>query len=245
MLNLNTPLIIAHRGESYDAPENTLTAINLAWQRGADGIEIDVHLTMDKQIIVVHSRKIKNNFGKIVPIKLITLDALKNIRVNDKSIPILEEVLMTLPDEKFIFIEIKCGVEIIPYLKIVLQKINPERKHIKIIGFGLSKMRLIKQSFPDFEVILNKKIIIQKIIYRNTYWNNLIEKIKSSHLDGINLSYSRSINYKLIEMFRDNKLKIFVWTINNPKKAFQLINSGVNGIMTDRSGWIREKLNEL
>jgi glycerophosphoryl diester phosphodiesterase len=50
------PLIIAHRGESHDAPENTLAAIELAWGRGADAVEIDVHLTKDNKVVVIHGR---------------------------------------------------------------------------------------------------------------------------------------------------------------------------------------------
>ena len=49
-------LIIAHRGESYDAPENTLASINLAWKRDADGVEIDVKLTKDEKIVLIHDK---------------------------------------------------------------------------------------------------------------------------------------------------------------------------------------------
>ncbi|MCH9029392.1 MAG: glycerophosphodiester phosphodiesterase, partial [Bacteroidetes bacterium] len=49
-------LIIAHRGESYDAPENTFASINLAWKRDADGVEIDVKLTKDEKIVLIHDK---------------------------------------------------------------------------------------------------------------------------------------------------------------------------------------------
>ena len=53
-MSLNKCLIIAHRGESYDAPENTLSAINLAWEYGADAIEVDIRISKDRQIVVFH-----------------------------------------------------------------------------------------------------------------------------------------------------------------------------------------------
>ena len=49
---MNEKLIVAHRGESFIAPENTLSSINLAWQNGADAVEIDIRLTKDNQVVV-------------------------------------------------------------------------------------------------------------------------------------------------------------------------------------------------
>ena len=58
-------LIIAHRGESYDAPENTLASINLAWKRKADAVEVDVQLTKDKKIVVIHDNSTLRTGGKL------------------------------------------------------------------------------------------------------------------------------------------------------------------------------------
>jgi glycerophosphoryl diester phosphodiesterase len=56
-------LIIAHRGESFDAPENTMAAINLAWERGAEAVEIDVHLSKDNEVVVFHDVNTKRVAG--------------------------------------------------------------------------------------------------------------------------------------------------------------------------------------
>jgi glycerophosphoryl diester phosphodiesterase len=53
-LDKSKPFIIAHRGEPFDAPENTMAAINLAWERGAEAVEIDVHLSKDNEVEVIH-----------------------------------------------------------------------------------------------------------------------------------------------------------------------------------------------
>jgi len=242
--------IIAHRGESRDAPENTLSAINLAWQRGADGVEIDVHLTRDNQIAVIHNSRTKIISGKSFPIKSRTLEKLKSVNVgrkigkkwNFERIPTLYEVLITVPTDKYLFIEIKCGVEIIPHLKQVLSHTHLQTNQIKIIGFGLEKMAEIKKHFAEYEVFLNRRITLAKVISSRSYWDNLISKLKKTSLDGVNLSYTKSLNTKLVEKFRQNKLKIFVWTVNNPRKALRLIGLGVDGFMSDRAGWIEEKI---
>ena len=242
------PLLIAHRGESCDAPENTLSAINLAWERGADGIEIDVHLTKDNQIVVIHNSRTKIISGKRLRIKTHTLEKLKTLDMgktrknnwNTERIPTLNEVLSTVPPEKYIFIEIKCGIGIIPYLKQVLMHTHLKTDQIKIIGFGFNKMTEIKKNFAQYEVFLNRRIGTGKLFYGKSYWDNLITKLKQSSLDGLNLSYTKSLNVKLVEKFKLNKLKIFIWTVNNPNKALRLISLGVDGFMSDRSGWIRK-----
>ncbi|MBC8001501.1 MAG: glycerophosphodiester phosphodiesterase, partial [Opitutaceae bacterium] len=53
-LSSNAMEIIAHRGASFDAPENTLAAMNLAWKQKADAVELDIHLTKDGRVIVIH-----------------------------------------------------------------------------------------------------------------------------------------------------------------------------------------------
>lgn len=242
--------IIAHRGESRDAPENTLSAINLAWQRGADGVEIDVHLTRDNQIAVIHNSRTKIISGKSFPIKSRTLEKLKGVNVgrkvgkkwNYERIPTLDEVLITVPTDKYFFIEIKCGAEIIPHLKQVLSHTRLLTNQIKIIGFGLEKMAEIKKHFAEYEVFLNRRISLAKVISSKTYWDNLISKLKQSSLDGVNLSYTKSLNMKMVEKFHLNSLKVFIWTVNNPRKALRLISLGVDGFMSDRAGWIQEKI---
>ena len=103
-------------------------------------------------------------------------------------------------------------------------------------------MTEIKKNFPEYEVFLNRRISLGKVFSRRSYWHNLIIKLKQSSLDGLNLSYTKSFNIKLVEMFKQNKLKIFIWTVNNPKKAIRLISLGVDGFMSDRAGWIRKEL---
>ncbi len=246
----HSPLIIAHRGESSEAPENTLSAINLAWARGADGIEIDVHLTKDNQIVVIHNSWTKIISGKKRRIKSLTLEKLKSLNVGrrignkyySERIPTLNEVLMTVPPGKYIFIEIKCGIEIIPHLNQVLKHTHLKTDQIKLIGFGFNKMTEIKKSLPEFEVLLNRRISLGKVISRKSYWQNLILKLKQSSLDGVNLSYTKSLNNKLVEMLKQNKLKIFVWTVNNPNKALRLKHICIDGLMSDCTAMIKEKI---
>ena len=72
----NKFIIIAHRGESYDAPENTHASINLAWEREVDAVEIDVQLTKDEKIVVIHDKSTLRTGGKLKRISSNTYDNL-------------------------------------------------------------------------------------------------------------------------------------------------------------------------
>ncbi len=99
-------LIIAHRGESYDAPENTLASINLAWKRDADAVEIDVQLTKDEKIVVIHDKTTLRTGGKYKRIASNNYDELlkidigkfKSTKWKNERIPLLDDVRKALLD---------------------------------------------------------------------------------------------------------------------------------------------------
>jgi glycerophosphoryl diester phosphodiesterase len=108
------PKIIAHRGASAEAPENTLAAIELAWKQGADGVEVDVRITEEGHLVVIHDADTKRTArnSKSIKIAQSTLAQLRAVDVGNKKypnqkIPTLEEVITSLPRGKELFIELK------------------------------------------------------------------------------------------------------------------------------------------
>src|SRR3954468_1570566 len=152
--------IIGHRGASFDAPENTLAAVQLAWQQGADAVEVDVHLSSDGKIVVIHdpnTRKLAGVNRKVARQTLAELRALDVGRRKGRAwvgekIPTLEEVLATVPRGKRLFIEIKCGPEIVPELAPVLHRSGCPPEQLVFIGFSFPTMRWLKREFPEMEV---------------------------------------------------------------------------------------------
>lgn len=245
------PILIAHRGESYDAPENTITAINLAWLQNADAVEIDIHLTKDNEIVVIHDSNTKRTSGVSSVVKFRSLEELKKLDVGsskgekwiNERIPVLQEVLKIIPPEKSIFIEVKCTIELFDALKNVLETSALNNSQIKLIGFDLRVMSSLKKSFPLYDVYWCKRINREKIILTQWGWDKVIAVAKKNNLDGLNLSYSGCLNKKVVEKIKSNDLKLYVWIVNDPRKADRLISYGVDGIMSDRTGWLRNKIN--
>ena len=117
-------MIVAHRGASHDAPQNTIPAFKLAWEQGADAIEGDFHLTKDGHIVCIHDRDTKKVANANLVVSDSTLAELRQVDVGawkDQAfagvlIPTIAEVFSTIPQQKKIYIEVKCGPEIIPAL---------------------------------------------------------------------------------------------------------------------------------
>ena len=248
----SSTLFIAHRGESLFAPENTIEAVNLAWQKNADGIEIDVHLSKDNEIIVIHDKNSKRTTGTSHLIRNKNLEEIKKFHIKNtynKSnlairIPTLKEVLDTVPKHKFIFIEIKCGIEILPKLKKILKETRQDNSQIKIICFNLNIISTIKKYLPQFEVLWIKRIGIEKSMLYLDGLSKIISKIKQNNIDGLNLSYSRFLSKNIVENIKSNKVKLFIWTVNDSQKALRLMSFGVDGIVSDKASWLKNHLDE-
>ena len=149
--------MVAHRGASYDAPENTLPAFKLAWEEGADAIEGDFLLTKDGQIVCIHDRTTKRFCDQDLVVAKSTLKQLKALDVgswkNEKyegtRIPTISEVFATIPDGKMIFVEVKCGAEIIPPLAKVIKESNLGCEQIILICFKAEVVKSFKENLPD------------------------------------------------------------------------------------------------
>ena len=152
--------IIGHRGASHDAPENTLASVNLAWKRNADAVEIDCYLSKDGKIVVVHDKTTKRYGGpdkKIVDqtlaeLRKIDVGRWKNAKFAGEQIPTLGEVLKTIPAGKRLFIEIKCGPEIVPELKRVLKAAGKKSTQTAVISFSHDVVTAVKKELPILQV---------------------------------------------------------------------------------------------
>src|SRR3954468_21594878 len=109
--------IIAHRGASWEAPENTLSAVKLAWEQGADAVEVDVQLSRDKRVVVIHdddTRKIAGLKKKVAEqtwedLQKLDVGRWKAARWTGERLADLDQVLATVPAGKPCFLAAECG----------------------------------------------------------------------------------------------------------------------------------------
>jgi glycerophosphoryl diester phosphodiesterase len=264
--------IIAHRGSSFLAPENTLAAVELAWQEGADAVEVDVFMTADGQIVALHDEDLRRTGGVDRRIDAMTFADSQAIDVGrwkreqfaGERIPTLAALLDTLRPSKQFLVEIKCGHEIVDELARVV-KASKSPTDVVIIGMSLPVMQRAKHALPmcsihgviehcskGSEVPSPKSQVPSKSANQSTWdlgpgtWDNttdaLIATARQYMLDGVDLDTRGPITAELVSNLKAAGLGIGVWTVDSPQRARELIAAGVEGITTNRPGWLRSEL---
>jgi len=245
MVTAQNVVIIAHRGASFEAPENTLASVTLGWEQNADAVEVDVYLSKDNKIMVIHDKDTKRTAGKKLIVKESLASDLRKLDVGlfkgpdyrGEKIPFLSEVIETIPEGKQLFVEVKCGTEILPFLK-------------ECFGESGKIDRLVIISF-DFDVVAGAKKIMPEVpVYwlhfnlTGEYSTKLIEKAKEADLDGLNFRY-KGISKEFIKSVHDANMKIYTWTVDDPEEAAKLSGFGINGITTNRPQWMKKELDKI
>ncbi len=244
--------IIGHRGASFDAPENTLAAVNLAWEQGADAVEVDVHLSRDRRVVVIHDDDTRKTAGVKKKIHEQTWAELQKLDVGrwkgpqwaGEHIPDLEQIMAAVPKGKRLFVEVKCGDEFVETASPLLKSSNAPRP--VVIGFSLETMKQVKKAFPQLEVCW---IVEFKRNLATRRWSpspeQAIAKAADAGLDGLDVGANGPITRHFVEKAKAAGLQVYVWTVDSPSKAKALMAAGVDGIATNRPGWIRQKLKTL
>lgn len=244
--------IIAHRGASHEVPENTLSAINAGYEQDADACEIDIHLTRDRQIVVMHDSDTFRTGGIKHHIAEEKWSVLKRVNVSQwgkwkdgeftDTMPLLKDMLQWIPEGKRLFIEIKCGPEILPELKKTISASRRKPEQLVLIGFDYECMRAAKKEFPEIAVCwlasANKKNP------RSPTAQELVDKALAAGLDGLDLDQHFPIDSAFVQTVHQTGLKLFTWTVDDPNIARAEANAGVDGITTNRPKWLREQLRE-
>jgi glycerophosphoryl diester phosphodiesterase len=234
------PLIIAHRGASYNAPENTVPAFLLAWEQGADAIEGDFFLTADDEIVCIHDPDTYRITGKSVLTGKATLDELrlldagrwKGEQWRGAGIPTLGMVLETVPEGKKIFIEIKSGIEILPTLYQEIDRSGLHRDQVVIISFSSDVISKVKSDMRGFKAIW---------LSEQECDGSVLETLEKTGADGFSSDYSM-VTGEFVRMVLDAGYEYHVFTVNEPEAALKLMQYGVCSITTDRPDVIRKIL---
>jgi glycerophosphoryl diester phosphodiesterase len=242
--------IIAHRGASYDAPENTLSSFKLGYQQGADADELDIYRSKDGKIVVMHDSDTGRIAGVTNKVETQTSVELRQLEIGrwgqwkDKGFsektPFLDEVLSLIPDGKRLFIEIKSSSKILPDLQRTLKRGGKKPEQTVLIGFDYQTMKLAKARMPKLKVLWLVSSDPKTKQYPPV--EELIQKTKDAHLDGLDLNSGFPINVEFVQKVHQAGLEIHTWTVDDPEVARKEAAAGVDGITTNRPQWMREQL---
>lgn len=244
---MEAPFIIAHRGGAKLAPENTLAAIRQAVELGVDMIEIDVILSKDGEIIVIHDDKIDRTTNGEGVVKEMTLDQIRQYDAGSwfdesfagEKVPTLDEVFDAIGGESILLIEIKDGDEEYPGL---------EKKVVESIHRHDANEWVVVQSFNEQSVLRVKQmdptLMTFYLMGKNfgEFYNRLpADKPATLPYQGVAVHYS-GIDAEKAKKLHETGYQLYVWTVNEDTDMDMMIEAGVDGIITDRPDALSEKL---
>lgn len=228
-------LIIAHRGASGYAPENTLAAMKLAVEQNCDGIEMDVQLTKDGHVVVHHDWTVDRTTNGTGAIKDLTLEEIRSLdagvwfsdKYRGEKVPTLEEVFIEMPKNLMLNVELKA---------VSLDNRDLEAKVVELLE---KYDRMDATIISSFNHLCLKRIreISPKVkiaVLYEAHMFNPYQYLEANNFDSYSLHpchyYTTS---ELVQELHGKNIKVYTWTVNETSKAELLRAMGVDGIITN------------
>lgn len=238
-------LDFAHRGFSGNYPENTLLAFKKGIEAGCDGIELDVHLTKDGEVVIIHDETVDRTTNGTGLVAEKTLKELKELDASFKfvgmygknEIPTLREYFELIKDTKIITnIELKTGINTYPGI---------EEKTLKLIDeFGL-RDRIIISSFNHYSVQRMQKLApdMEYGLLSETWIFDFPAYAKEHKMDYVHPIFNM-VTKDFAEDCRANGIGINTWTVNTEKDIRDMIAKGVKAVIGNFPDLARKIIDE-
>lgn len=225
-------LVIAHRGASGHAPENTMAAFRLALEMGAKAIEFDVHQTLDHELIVAHDddlkrcgrdkRRMKSLHWEGEAEK-VDVGSWFSPRFAGERVPRLEDLFDLVPPSVELHLEIKHGSRVYPGI---------EERVVDFLHHRGALLRTVVSSF-DHEALYSVRSLDEKVrlgyLLGLTTLKTALREMKELGAESLNLS-ARQTTARVVKAARERGLKTLVYTVNTPAERDRLAKLGVDGI---------------
>jgi glycerophosphoryl diester phosphodiesterase len=234
-------VIIAHRGASAAAPENTLIAYKKAIEMGADYAELDVRQTKDGAMVLMHDKTVYRTTGVKGFVWDMTLEELKKLEAGSwfgeefrgEPIPTLKEVIRLVKGRMKLNIEVKISENEPGIAQKVVDIVRSEDfgRDCVITSFDMETVKTFKTIAPD----LRTGFIFEKEYHADVFEGNW--DILSSNYEMVDAEFMR--------LARNSGKKTYVWTVNDKEEMLRLIGLGVDGIITDKPDLLKSVLAEV
>ena len=210
----------AHRGASIEFPENTLAAFRRAVELGSAGVELDVHLSKDNQLVVIHDDSVDrttNGSGKIADLTLVEIQKLD--AGTGEIVPTLKQVFDVVSGRLKVDIEVKAAAAAEAVLREVEKYPNLDWL---ISSFYWDSLRYVRSKDPNAELW---------VLWRSAT-EDAIALAQEVGARLLNLEYS-TVDKEQVAQLNDLGFKVGVWTVNDKEEAIRLRDIGVADICTD------------
>lgn len=231
------PLIFAHRGYSSAAPENTLAAFSLAWEKGIPGVEFDIRICGSGELVVFHDADLERITGVRGTVEKTDLDVIRALDAGSgEKIPLMSEVLELAPEWAYFDIELKIADHNAKKMAGMLAEELEEQ--------GLANRCLVSSFYPS--AVRAMKVAGKGIPVAWIHTSDLEQNQHAKYLVGRVLAGAPVLKPQwqcAIEMLKKNrsqKRPIIPWTINDTAVARRCLELGAEGIISDDPAGITE-----
>ena len=223
--------LLGHRGYSGKYPENTMIAFQKAYEKGFDGIETDVHMSQDGELVLIHDEKINRTSNGKGYVNTYTLKELKTFNFSYHhegfyEIPTLKELLSWIKGKDFLLnIELKTDVIHYPHIEEkVVQLVKEMNVQDQVIYSSFYLESLLKVRTLDPEAYVGYLI--------EYHYKRRRQRIKDHHILAIHPHY-HYLTQKTVSELKQNNIYIVSWTIPNLKEYQRLKDLGVDILISN------------
>jgi glycerophosphoryl diester phosphodiesterase len=234
-----TPIVFAHRGDSAHAPENTISAFTMAAEKGATAIELDVNLSADKQVVVIHDSSVERTTNGSGKVRSMPYGVLKELDAGEKfsgqyrgeHIPTLNEVFETLGKRIFINVELKDFVapddELVPRVVALVKEFGLQNS-VMFSSFFPSNLLRAKKLLPEVPCGL---LALGDILGWQARTFGYRRKEYAAFHPNL-----KNVTFGLVNRVHAAGKRVHVYTVNDVEDIKRLVGIGVDGIFTDDPG---------
>ena len=240
---------ISHRGESMDAPENTIPAFKLSYERNTSGMECDIHLTRDNVLVTIHDSNTKRVGDRKMDVENSTFAQLQEVDVcngmaqfKNTTIPEFSQTLQYLGADRYYYVEIKeDDPAVIDAMIAELDKAQIAPEQVVMISFSENIVKIFKERHPSRKALL----LVSSSINTHGHWtpnaDELIAKLRELNADGVDIGANlHCINQEYVNKVKAAGFDFAVWTIDNENIAKTFIDYGVDAITSNCAGYLQE-----
>ena len=224
---------LSHRGESDDAPENTLSAYKLAMERDSDGIELDIRLTADGEAACVHDETIERVSGVRLAVSDATLAALRQYH----PVPLLSEALAVLKPGKQMQIELKGPWPQLQPVKAVLDRRGGDRKAPPLSSFDEETIRAAADVFPELPRLLLTDLT--RRFGRFPAPEQVVACLHSLRCTGISFLATAEADAAFVEALHRAGMRVVCWGVRSDELGLAMARIGVDAMTCNHAVALR------
>lgn len=231
-------IFLSHRGESDDAPENTLRAFSLAMERDSDGIELDIRLTADGDVVCVHDETLE----RVAGVKLAVADAsLAELR-NHYPVPLLSEALALLRPGKHMQIELKGVQPLARPLKQVLEQWGGDRRSLALSSFEEETIRNAAEFFPDLPRLLLVDLKNRFGVFPSA--EQVMDYLRKLHCTGVSFKATTEADAAFVAVLHAEKFRVVSWGVFSDELGLAMAALGVDAMTCNHAVALRRRWRE-